>query len=648
MGKGSWRRPTRRWLVLGACAIGAAAPACNDAASSEPGLNLVGARPEPETALLLNDDIRLTFDVPIDATTVTRDTVRLVHRVVDAEGGATEVPAAGTWEVDGRGIRFIPDGVTNEALSDGGYVPGATYELTVSGFPFLAAVRSMEGAALARSVSLTYSIVSVTEGATVLRDASLDRTARLEIHPSARGAEATRPLEWNEPLRLACDEPLDPRTIHPNEYEVREYRDPGDESHSEKKPAVIAVQRMVLEANGSEGMEAGGGARIVVYLAQPLPITDGRGPVQFVFQARAGSTPSLRDFSDGPAFRGPILFHAARQDLISSETEESYEFEFTDDLDFVPVLDPESDGTARWDGSGRVGIRYPAAAGDGADGAVTLRGSEARSDIRATRLAIAEGETVTLNGDGLVVLRAQGRIDLAGRLVRAAPSTEAPPMWDPNRRWFAENAREAECLSAWLARARATGAPWTVIIAGGDLVVTGQIDVGTPLLLVAGGRIRGTGTPQAPAGQLWLLGDGGGFDLPHHLDPGAHPNVVPPLVIDEPLGNPLVEPLTFIAISSPVPKGRSLRARLDADVFGSGGPAGSYLVQYLRADALKGGEQGLGQAVRYDEPNGALELGSPDGGAVRLRIVLVVRPGPGAWEPPYVDRVRLAWSPDRR
>ncbi|MEM9383068.1 MAG: Ig-like domain-containing protein, partial [Planctomycetota bacterium] len=622
----------------------AAAAGCTESGSARAALRLIDARPRPETSLLLNDDIRLTFDVPIDPTTVTRDSVRLER--VGGEGGSSG--AFGRWEVDGRSLRFVPEGVRSGDLSDGGYLPGATYRLTIAGFPFLGAVRSVDGAVLERSVSLTYPVVRATAGETVLRDASPETTSRLGLLPAATGAEPTRPLRWTEPLRLACVEPLDPRSIRAREYEVRAYRDPQDADPRGIDPPAIAVDRIELESNEAEDTEGGGGARLVVHLAQPLPLADGSGAREFVFKERPGVRPSLSDFSGGEAYKGPIRFFAARQDVLPSESDRSYEFEFLDDLDFVPVLDPASDGTARWSGNGRVEIRFPAAAGDGADGAVTLGGGEARADVRGTRLALLEGDTCTLTGDGLVVLRAQGRIDLSGRLERPAPPEPPPPMWDPIERPFADSATDAETLSEWLRGARESDAPWTVVIAGGDLVVRGSIDVGTPLLLVAGGRIRGTGTPRAAEGQLWLLGDGGGFELPHHRNPGAIPNVAPPLLIDEPLANPLVEALTFVAISSQVPKGASPPAWLSPEVRGSGGASGSYLVQYLRADALRGGEDGLGQAVRYDEPNGALEPDSPGGGAIRLRIELVVRPGPGAWEPPYLDRVRLAWSPERR
>ena len=68
-------------------------------------------------------------------------------------------------------------------------------------------------------------------------------------------------------------------------------------------------------------------------------------------------------------------------------------------------------------------------------------------------------------------------------------------------------------LSEWLADVAVADPAWTVVIAGGDLVVRGSIEVGTPLLLVAGGRIRVYGRVRAAEDQLRLLGRGGGSDL---------------------------------------------------------------------------------------------------------------------------------------
>lgn len=653
---GARRRPV---LVLGCFSLLLlpALPGCTPADADGGRLGLESAFPASGgQPLLLNDAIRLTFSEPVDPTSVTRESARLVNQ-------RTGLEAQGSWQVDGRLVLFRPSGVRNAALSDGGFSPGQTYRLTLMGFPFLGAIRSAGGASLERSASLDYQVVSVEggaasgdEGAAVLRDASPGRAEVLWVAAGEPGSADTLPLPWDEALVLACAEPVDPRSIRPADYEFRLALGAERSAHADPAgaplTATIQVARIELVTNeGESGLSRDGsgvaGARLRFYPRTPFPVANGRGPVVFELHLKSGAGGGIHDFS-GTAVglpQRPVRFTVAREDLRSPEGADSYTFDFADDLDFVPVLDRGSDGTARWIGNGRVDLRFPAAAGDGRSGEIVLSETEAGKDTQATGLSIPAETNTLLTGEGLVVLRAQGRVNLDGSLTRRAAGGPLPGMWDPSKLILPQG--EAESLSTWLKRASALDHPWTVIIAGGDLVVSGDIEVDTPLLLVAGGRIRGTGRPRAAEGQLWLLGEGGGFELPHQYNPNASPNVVPPLIIDEPLHNPLARPLTFVALSSPVPKGQRPRFWLEAEVLGDRGARGDYRVQFLRADILQGGEDGLAKAARFDEPGLVLDPNSGGGAPVRMRIELVVYPHRGTWDPPFVDRVDLAWSPER-
>ncbi|MDG1049393.1 MAG: hypothetical protein P8R46_04225, partial [Planctomycetota bacterium] len=464
------------------------------------------------------------------------------------------------------------------------------------------------------------------------------------------GSADTLPLPWDEALELSCAEPVDPRSIRAADYEFRLGIGVGS-SGSPAAPAITVARIEVLQNEGEIEMPKGAvksaGARLRFYPQTPFPVANGRGAVAFELHQAASQGAGIRDFSGTPVVvpQRPIRFMVAREDVRSPEGANSYTFDFADDLDFVPVLDRGSDGTARWSGNGRVDIRYPAAAGDGRSGEVVLSAEEVGKDIQATRLSVPTGASTRLTGDGLVVLRSQGRVNLDGALLRSSPGEAAPGMWDSSRIFLP--GEEAESLSAWLKRAAVLDPRWTVIIAGGDLVVTGEIDIETPLLLVAGGRIRGAGRPKAAEGQLWLLGDGGGFELPHQHNPKASPNVVAPLLMDEPLHNPLARPLSFVAVSSPVPKGQRPRFWDEAQVIGDRGSGGDYRVQFLRADVLQGGEESLSEAARFDQPGLVLDPNSGGGAPVRMRVELVVHPRRGDWDPPYLDRVELAWSPER-
>lgn len=643
------------WALASIVGLSLAGSGCFHGGDEAPSFALVEVRTfEMGAPLRLNDDVILEFTAPIDPSTLTRDAVALV----DEDTGSV---ARGRWIVDGRTLRFSPAAPRQANLLDGGLQPGATYELRLAGFPSVSGLRSADGHGLARPLVKKLEVVSLGPGRPLLRDASPDVARRLELRPDQLGADPSRPLPWNSALLVACSEPIDPRTLDASDFEIAPMG--GSEATGGPSPngflggsydrsngsATVPIASIRLIHNADEIDDFPGSAPAGAVLRfEPsggLPLRPGARTARFQLRVKEGAPrPALSDYSGRSPYRGPLQFFAARHGDDVSESEASYEFDFEDDSDFWPGLDSRADGTARWSGNGRVDIRYPAAAGTGRDGPERLDGEVAVSDLHATSIDCPAGTEVSLPATGMVVLRAQGRIDIDGRLVRR--TEEAPnPMWSSEPRPKVEWLEASEDLSTWLAGAIERDECWTVIVAGGDLVVNGTIEVDTPLLLVAGGRIRGRARPETRPGQCWLLGDGG-FDLPFRGGSGEQGRMDPPLRIDEPIVNPLVRPLTFVAISSPAPKAAAPRLWGRSAVVSSGDtPGGSVRVQYLPANALSRGEDDPGQAVPADEPMGALEADST-GSRVRLRIVLTVEPHRGPWEPPFLDRLRLTWTPE--
>ena len=197
-----------------------------------------------------------------------------------------------------------------------------------------------------------------------------------------------------------------------------------------------------------------------------------------------------------------------------------------------------------------------------------------------------------------------------------------------------------DTLSSWLARAGAEGrdwsepsagaepAPcgWTVLIAGGDLVVGGLIDIADGLLLVAGGRIWFTG--QTPPGRWHYLGEG--------VDPslGVDAGETHGLILDTVTTNSLARPLRLAVLSRPIPReGHVLRWR-SAEVEGHHG-AGSHRVRYV-------GERPGEDGGLWIEDQPALLGDSP---FLRLLIEFEVpaRDPSTPWDPPYVDSVEVVW-----
>src|SRR6185503_12298402 len=78
-------------------------------------------------------------------------------------------------------------------------------------------------------------------------------------------------------------------------------------------------------------------------------------------------------------------------------------------------------------------------------------------------------------------------------------------------------------LSSWLARLldpdqQGPRAPWTVLIAGGDIRVPkgASVEVDGSLVLVAGGRLRIEGQPVLSNGVLWRTPEGGAGNAASH------------------------------------------------------------------------------------------------------------------------------------
>jgi hypothetical protein len=150
-------------------------------------------------------------------------------------------------------------------------------------------------------------------------------------------------------------------------------------------------------------------------------------------------------------------------------------------------------------------------------------------------------------------------------------------------------------------------------------------------LCVAGGVVRVTGNLSHPPNEFWILGEGGGSRLERA-----------PLVMDQPLENPLVVPLVQAVLSGPLPRsGGRVRRWLEADVRGQAG-GGSYRVRYVAepVDAA---------AFAQAQPVDVLRL--LDAPQIRFWIELTM-PERGEkthhmpWDPPFVDEVTLTWEVD--
>ncbi len=563
---------------------------CRDGAAPRPEpfrLEQVRPRRDQRQGVFLNEALVLHFSEAVDAKSVTRESI-LVRAVESGE------LAQGGFEVEGDHVRFSPALGRRRDLSDGGLLPGTRYEVELLGFPAPDGLRSQTGRVLERSVRFTFETVELAE----------PRGQLYEDHSPLVGAPLlpeSRRFERGGALILRCAEPLDPSTLVDGEFLLRSGGSLSD---------IIPLDPQLLENSHDRG------ARLELKPRRRLAA--GR------YYLPLNLDVSLRDFG------GNVVWYAAAPGAEEievydrSEVRPEFVQSFTSTDLSLPFAIPGIDGTATWAGDGRVTFRWPAAAGSGAEGEVALGGTEGRRDLHATRLSLAEGERCALlSAPGAVVLRAQGLMRISGELIRSCgPSAGLTH-------------RPGEALSEWLTRTLEEESTCTVLIAGGDLVIDGALDVEGPLLLVAGGRLRVSGEIKAQARELWFLGEGGG--------PSLRSADRIELELDEPYLNPLAAPLTLALVSGPMPPEGGVSRWTGAEVellSGRGAARVSYMPEDFRPQAPLD-EWGIVQ-----DPS---ELLSTD--ALRLFIELEMGPPLLAgerWEPPFVDEVRLFWEAQAR
>ena len=243
-------------------------------------------------------------------------------------------------------------------------------------------------------------------------------------------------------------------------------------------------------------------------------------------------------------------------------------------------------------------------------------------DLHAHGLLIPGEATAELApGPGLRVLRAQGLLHVQGKLLRdqTGGSLQAVPFEETKL------GTSSGTLSAFLAQAAQDDRSWTVLVAGGDIWIEGEIDVDTPLILAAGGRVRIDGRVRYPDFEFFKVGEGGGIGLSKPLRPLA-------LALDPPVGNPLAGPITLAVLSSPLPR-RARQTYLWRNLqVGLHHGSGRARVRFL------GAGQKLERELFVDHP---VQL--PTDQALRLLVELQLLPGE-VWDPPLVDFVSISWD----
>ncbi len=656
------------------------AVACAQPAEAPKVLRLTQVRPKNPSGVYLNESLVFHFSAELDRSSVNRRSVRIA--ALDG------TPPRGDLSVDGDEIRFLPAPVLASTLDDGGYRPDTEYTVRIVGFPNPDGLRSLDGAPLERTSVWSFKTVSIAEPRTgaVFEDHTPGGGALVKVQ-----SDVELVLHPAEPIRIEGGEPIDPSSLHVEDFTLHAAARIG--GHLIETGDPIAM-RADLADNRDPHEFAGGRTILELWPLQLLT------PGSYVLGARPELATHLHDFGGHPVWPYSKKNVFIRVDApIGSVVSDSFVESFVDTSMSSAAEVPEADGTALWSGSGKLELRYPAAVGVGSVGNATLAGLEVRHDIRARNLTVEADEIASLSPTpGLVVLRATRRMTISGTLERVAPAIESACAEITDvAAWSADQFGEARDVSTWLLAVaeRERLAPsdprrrisnWTVLIAGGDLTISGELHVHGPLLLVAGGRIRVSGSIEllGPKTQIQascgtVVGAAavkfpGGYDdhilmviprpapldrLRDRVDPQIDTSsdrkcfvlredkAIPvPLSIDPPLHNPLQgdEKLVFQVLSSPIPPtGNVGRWRTGAIVHGFSGAR----AKIAKAAASRYSVRYVGQPS--SSPSGEITVDDPallgDAKTLRLLIQLEVRASDGdRWDPPWVDDVTVFWD----
>ncbi|MBM3991743.1 MAG: hypothetical protein FJ298_12140 [Planctomycetes bacterium] len=597
---------------------------CRESAPEQRWLELTQVRPQDRLGVYLNERLVLHFSEALEPESVHGGSVR----VLASDGAA----ARGRLSVEGQRIEFQPAPVLAADLADGGLRPATRYTVELAGFPRADGLRSQSGLPLASSLRWSFETVAVTEPRSgfVFEDSSPTSGS-----PVILRSLVIRPLQ---PIRLTCEEPIDPTTLRSEDFElVPEVALPGQ--GRTRGDVIPLVARLV---RNDERQPYKDDAAVIELRPRDRLLAPG------TYGLVPKRTVRLRDFGGHPLW---VLNSSYREGLklrVEPATGEDegaitrHVESFLDARTLSTQAVSGADGSARWSGNGRVEVLFPAAAGRGRDGDVLLAAGDLPSrELHAATLSLASSTRVSARAAGAVVLRSQGRIELAGEL----------------RSERAESAADRATLEAALAAARArqggraptvseaidalleADAAVVVFVAGADLVISGSIELDRPLVLIAGGRIRLANERQLRVPRLLFL-DAGTRQL-GFTDVGGAPLLARAAdldwVLDPPSSNPLVRPLKLALVSSSIPPaGGAARWRSTPTVNLRAG-AGAARVLYVGEHAPNAGSRAPDVVV--DDPAALVDCPT-----VRLLVELEVFPGP-SWDPPFVDDVTLEYEP---
>lgn len=468
-------------LLVVACGDGRE-PAPFQATRVQPSLG--GTDGEPEL-VHLNQEITIRFNRRVDPLSVTETTVR----VVDEAGQRVK----GVLRRQGHLVTFEPVAPVAPTLDDGSFRPGRQYQLEVAGFPRAAAVRSVEGEVLERSIVNRFRAVAATHQPSPLLHASTSPFGFALEESMLRMAEDSRTLTlyFHEPPMPTTATPAAfklyrPRVGEPLEFEVFSPKSVEllrlPPSHPNFPPWLVELDL---------GRPPGGYLCVELVADPELALRDYRGTLPRRVMSQGGAAARI-----GDAVGEKLLvevFPGLRVPLIQQEFNGQVEFEPETGAVGFEVRNGRATPQVRVEsGTGSLGTFMPQADTELVAGRAFDRGDGRQvtspgPTFDFVDIHIPKGVTVRLSSGGTPVqLRACGDIRIDGELV-----LEDTPLG------VTLESREDIAASDIASSAGAA------LVAGGDITVQGRI-----VHLPSRERAPRTGSPLAllAGGDLWLPG----------------------------------------------------------------------------------------------------------------------------------------------
>lgn len=604
-------------------AVAAALAAC--AEPTEPRANwlrLTQVRPVERAEVFLNERVVLHFSEPLDPASVHPSSVR----IVGADGRAAD----GVWSPSADRLEFTPAPVRGSDLADGGFAPGGRYSVQLLGFPAPDGLRGRSGAPLEASQRFEFRVVSIDPNSprSLFEDSSPTRGLPLVL---------TSPLVGEgDPVLLFGEEPIDPSSLEGTDFELVKRSSNGSTLRS--TPIELSAR---LVQNSDKRAVFPAGATVVELRPRATPLEPGSYVLRLARGGRVNDLGGHAMMLVSPTSTRWLEFRVEAGRRTARAGLATYLESFANSASRSAEVWEDADGMALWDQSGRVEVALSRVCGDGADGEVRLEGAHDLADLNATRLLVERDRSAQLTApSNLLVLRAQASIRIDGHLRRTLSN---PIDADCDSQWLAALRSASLESSAALELLEREGVRATVIVAGADLVIDGRLECSTPLVLIAGGRIRVARKAVIEAPRLWFL-DPFTENVAHQVRGhriGAGERLS--WGLERVRTNVLRTPLRLAVLSGSLPPSGAARFEYGPRVTLHHG-GGRARVRYLGDRPV--GATSSSPPPLVDDP--ALLVGCS---TLRLLIELEVFPGDSGgrqpWDAPWVDDVLIEYEPAR-